>query len=378
MPHIAALNRLEAEVSSYFGAVSQGFMQVISLYAFGIAVTGRCGQSIVAEFIHALLDVKSNTIRQRLREMTYEEGQKRGSGRQALVVSDYFSPLMRWVLSKFAGDQHQVVLAFDATYLGTRFTVLTVSVVISSSAIPVAWHIENNYASGSWTPIWRRLLQQIHGAVPTDWQVSVLADAGLYSRDLFHFIGNDLKWHPHMRIDISQALCRAPGGVWFPMRQLVHKGMTPIVHRLYCFKKNPLLATVLLEWDLAYDKPCVVLTNLSTKQACLRTYHLRYWVEAGFKDFKRGGLQWHHTKMSCPARAERLWLVMSVALLYLASQDVPALQPPPTDGHYPTLSKLVRTWVHFIAKLIRGLPILTHSSFTYSTTQLPRFHLTYP
>jgi hypothetical protein len=34
---------------------------------------------------------------------------------------------------------------------------------------------------------------------------------------------------------------------------------------------------------------------------------------------KRGGFGWHHTKMTDPKRAERLWLAIAVATLYLVS-----------------------------------------------------------
>src|SRR5437660_12556346 len=40
---------------------------------------------------------------------------------------------------------------------------------------------------------------------------------------------------------------------------------------------------------------------------------MRAWIECGFKDWKRGGWDWQQTKMTDPARASRLWLVMAVA-----------------------------------------------------------------
>src|SRR5947199_6883737 len=46
---------------------------------------------------------------------------------------------------------------------------------------------------------------------------------------------------------------------------------------------------------------------------------MRAWIECGFKDTKRGGWNWHHTKMTDPGRAERHWLVMAVATLWVVS-----------------------------------------------------------
>src|SRR5579884_678983 len=42
-------------------------------------------------------------------------------------------------------------------------------------------------------------------------------------------------------------------------------------------------------------------------------------IERGFKVTKRGCWQWQATRMTKPERAERLWLVVAVALLWLAS-----------------------------------------------------------
>ncbi|MHB8595709.1 MAG: transposase [Ktedonobacteraceae bacterium] len=59
--------------------------------------------------------------------------------------------------------------------------------------------------------------------------------------------------------------------------------------------------------------------TLSPEQADVAWYGMRAWIECGFKDTKRGGWHWHHTKMEDPARAERHWLVMAVATVWVVS-----------------------------------------------------------
>ncbi len=46
---------------------------------------------------------------------------------------------------------------------------------------------------------------------------------------------------------------------------------------------------------------------------------MRAWIEQGFRAIKRGGWQWNGTRMTDPRRAERLWLAVSVATLWLLS-----------------------------------------------------------
>ena len=82
-----------------------------------------------------------------------------------------------------------------------------------------------------------------------------------------------------------------------------------------CFQERPrrLRCTLLAEWQAGYQEVWLVITDLAPEQAAAAWYGLRCWIEAGFKDCKRGGWQWHQTKMTDPARAERLWLAMAVA-----------------------------------------------------------------
>jgi len=72
-----------------------------------------------------------------------------------------------------------------------------------------------------------------------------------------------------------------------------------------------------------------VLTDLAPEAANVVWYSMRTWIECGFKDTKRGGWQWHQTKMTDPARASRLWLAIAVATLWVVSvgAEVDATQP---------------------------------------------------
>jgi len=43
------------------------------------------------------------------------------------------------------------------------------------------------------------------------------------------------------------------------------------------------------------------------------------WIECGFKHIKSAGWQWQHTRMRDPARANRFWLALAVATLWVLS-----------------------------------------------------------
>jgi hypothetical protein len=68
-------------------------------------------------------------------------------------------------------------------------------------------------------------------------------------------------------------------------------------------------------WEPGYEERWIVVTDLEPQEANVAWYQMRFWIEGGLKDQKRGGWQWHHTKMRDPSRASRLWLVMAVATI---------------------------------------------------------------
>ncbi len=83
------------------------------------------------------------------------------------------------------------------------------------------------------------------------------------------------------------------------------------------------------------------MTDLAPESAEIAWYGMRSWIECGFKDAKRGGWQWHQTKMTDPARAERLWLAIAVATLWVVSVGGEADASLPTS----TLDALPETHV---------------------------------
>jgi hypothetical protein len=213
-----------------------------------------------------------------------------------------------------------MALVLDATSLGQRWTVLSVSVVIRRCAIPVAWKVVGGHEKGSWRPHWEGLLNSLSGSIPADWQVLVMADRGLYARWLFHAICT-CGWHPFLRINLGvKARPMGEGGFdwisrWVPTPGTHWKG------QVECFasKATRLTCTLLMHWEAGYEHPWAILTDLLPEKAEISWYSMRAWAETGYKDFKRGLWGWHHTKMQAASRVERLWLAIAVAQVWTLS-----------------------------------------------------------
>ena len=364
---------------------------VLAMWSFGMVMTGCCGLSTVAVFLGLLLGKKENTVRQQLKEWYKDQKNKKGKKRAELNVTTCFAPLLAWILSWWSAEEKFLILALDPTTLGQRFTVLVVSVVYRGCAIPVAWKVVKATEKGSWRPYWRELLKKLEKTVPQDWLVVVSADRGLYAKWLYEDI-QELSWHPFLRIN-EQGLVRLKENKGFiPLKDVVKEPGQSCSEQVTCFKTHPLDCTLLARWALKSAEPWLIVTDLDPQQADACWYGMRSWIECLFKDTKRGGWQWHQTKMSDPKRAERHWLAIALATLWLVSVggEADANLPPSSlealpEAHVarqrasspssPTrlLSCFRRGCLVILATVLNRLPLPLGSFFPESFSGLPHF-----
>jgi hypothetical protein len=235
-------------------------------------------------------------------------------------VTTCFAPLLRWALRLWKSENKHLALVLDATTLGNRWTILTISVVVRSCAIPVAWKVLPGEQEGSWRPYWEELLMCLQEAVPPEWEVLVLADRGLYARWLWETI-QACGWHPFLRINLA-VKARLLGETTFEwISRWVPTPGTSWQGEVECFsgKNSRVTGTLLMHWEAGYESAWIILTDLKPEEALVSWYGLRTWIEGGFKEFKRGLWGWHHSKMRHASNVERLWLALAVAQLWCVS-----------------------------------------------------------
>lgn len=324
MPHLNGLSQWQQTVSMHLPHLTRPQRTVLVLWSVGIVLAQSCGLTSVAVMLAYLLDRTETALREQLRDWCrdapHKRGAKQGGKRRSLEVATCFAPLLRWIVSLMPNGCRQLALAMDASTLGQRFTILSIHVVICGCAMPVAWHIVEATRPGAWRPHWETLFGHLAGAVPDDWTVIVLADRGLWAKWLFQTI-TSLGWHPLLRINRQGQYCPAGSSTFRPLSQVVRKGGPGWAGRVTCFatKERQLTCTLLARWDCGYTDPWLVLTDLPPEAADVAWYSLRAWIEGSYKDAKRGGWHWEQTKMRDPRRAERLWLAMAVATLWVVS-----------------------------------------------------------
>lgn len=324
MARLPGLSQWNDLVSTHLPDLSRPQAWGLTLWSMGIVLAQRAGLCMVALVMAALLDRTVTATQSRLRDWYLDgkdkHGAKRGCKRRSLDVASCFAPLLRWVIHLYPAGAHQIALAMDAATLGQRFTVLSIHVVIRGCAIPIAWTIVRATAKGAWRPHWEALFDHLAGSTPDDWTVIVLADRGLYAKWLYEAIQQN-GWHPYLRINRQ--------GKYRPIAETAFRGLSTVVAigdagwkgRVVCFAtpQRQVTCTLLARWEAGDTDPWLVLTDLAPEESDVAWYGVRAWIECSDKDMKRGGWHWEQTKMTDPARAERIWLAMALATLLVIS-----------------------------------------------------------
>jgi len=346
---------------------------VLALWSLGMVLARSGALTAVSACLATWLRRKADTVRQQWREFCYAATAKRGTARQELGVETCFVPRLVWVVDQWEGTP--LALALDATTLGTRLTVLALSVVCRGCAIPVAWTVLPATAKHAWRREWLRMLRQVRRAVPRSWTVIVLADRGLYARWLFRRLTR-LGWHPLLRINTGGTFRPQGQGRAVPLKTLVpESGTTWQGTGIACTGRHRQLpCTLLARWEAGDKDPWLILIALPPETSTACWYGLRAWIEPGFTITKRAGWQWQRTRMTQPERAARLWRAVAVATLWLLSvggeadeaipastvPEVTALSPIPLRRRRATCQRLVsvfrRGWTIILVALLEQAP----------------------
>jgi hypothetical protein len=304
------------QVTSHFPHLSRPQATVLALWSFGMVLAHSCGLDSVALALATLLGPRDQTVRQRLREFYRDAQAKRGRCRTQIDPTVGFASLLEWILADW--PSRRIALALDATSLADRLTVLAVSVVYRGCAVPVAWTVLRGNEPEAWNPHWKRLMGLLKPRLGAGWTVVVLSDRGLESKDLFAAIVG-LGWHPLMRVKAVGHFRPTGWHRFYPLKRFA-----AAVGRRWCgsgeaYKKAEarLECTLLACWEPGHEQPWLLLTDWPAAASNPLWYAFRSWIEQGFKVAKRAGWQWQRTRMSDPVRAERMWLALATATLWL-------------------------------------------------------------
>ena len=295
----------------------------LALWSIGIVLACSSSLHAVVLALVCWLPFKLLTLRKRLQEWYLEGSAKKGHGTGGLGFQRRdFDPhaasadLLRWILDEW--PNRQLVLALDPTNFGDRFTVLNISVLYRSCAVPVIWTVVEGGKPEAWEPHWEHMLEVLAASVPAGWQVLVLTDRGMYSPRLFRCLRR-LHWHPFLRIR-AQGFYRPLGSQkWLELKDLQPTDGQTEAFAAEVFKNDVgrLNCTLVAFHGEGHAEPWLIVTDLSAKVAQATWYGLRGWIEQGYKRVKGEGWNLPRTRITTCARLQRLWLAVAVATMWV-------------------------------------------------------------
>lgn len=350
----------------HFGELSRAQLRSLALWSYAATMTQHIGSTTCAAFLAHLFGQRFDNLSQRLREFYRPAEGKRGEHRQALQADACFAPLLGWILTLYRAEE--LVLALDATLCRDRFAVLSVSVVFRGSALPVAWKVLPANQQGAWTEHCATLFNRLSKAVPrrgsSAMPVLVLCDRGLQSPALFKAICEQ-GWHPMMRL-VRLAYWREEGHqTWHALKDLLPGPGCYYIGRGHLFKTDPLPCTLVALWEEGYEAPWLLMSDLPPERCSGAFYGLRSWIEQGFRCLKSGAYQCERLRVSEPERAERIWLVLAVSLVWTHALGAESQDEEAPRGLSALLAHGVRRvlgvhrtgWIVLLTAALRGEPL---------------------
>jgi hypothetical protein len=221
--------------------------------------------------------------------------------------------LCQRITANFAGLS--LVLMLDETPGPGDLLCLKLSLGYHHRSLPLAWCC---YRSGQLNEpmpsLVQRLIRDAAAALPPATQITLLADRGFAWPELIDLC-RELNWHFVFRIQASTRVMLNDGTV----QCAGHWTSQPydgFAGEVRMFKKAGWRRVNFLSlWDPDCREPWLLISDRRAVDGLARRYAKRMWCEQGFRDEKSAGFHWRQSRIRNPRRAERLLLIMALAMI---------------------------------------------------------------
>ena len=282
----------------------QGHVTTLAMMITGIVMSHKAQLSVMSGEVPVW--AKAASIEKRMHRFVQNE---------RIDVQTYFMPFAAALIAALGSQR--LVLAMDGSQVGRGCMVLMVGVVYKQRALPLAWIVYPGQKGHTTADRHIEVLRLLEPLIPAETEVILLGDGEYDNVTMLHWIEAHTTWHFVVRTAKSSIV--QFGDYVFPLSDLPIVPDKCLVLEAAFFTKGavygPLMAMVY--WELGYEEPIYLLSNLSDAAQACAYYKLRYRLETLFSDQKSRGFHIHKSHLSDPSRISRLLLAACLAFIWM-------------------------------------------------------------
>lgn len=230
-------------------------------------------------------------------------------------VREWYEPIARGLIQSMASSVGEIRLIVDGTKIGFGHQLLMIAIAFRKRSLPIAWTWVRARRGHSSAAKQLALLAYVRSLIPAGIPVVLVGDSEFGAVEVLRQL-EIWKWLYVLRQKANHQvkfstdrdwqsfgdLIQSPGqSIWLGLGLLTLKHAHP-VH-------------LLAHWKRGEKEPWLLATNFPSRQATLRAYKRRMWIEEMFGDMKGHGFDLESSHLHHFLRLSRLTL--AVALLYV-------------------------------------------------------------
>lgn len=312
----------------------------------GLLGSGCISLSAWADYAHGRAKQASSRVRRYSRWLVNDK----------VKVTELYAPIIQEALSSWG--KHRLYLALDTSQLPGGYCLIRVSVLYRGRAVPVVWQVLKHDSSSVAFEVYRPLLKEAAGLMPSGVKVVLLADRGFCDTRLMAY-ARELGWHYRIRIKGS-LLCYLSDHAKVKLSQVsLTPGEAYFWHDVTLTAKHYGPVSVALGRPHGSQLRWLVVSDEPTSSTTFAEYGLRFRLEEEFLDEKSNGFGLEDTRLQGAAVLSRLCLVLAVATLYLVAQGSEVVRQGrrrEVDPHRSRGSSYLKLGWRYLRRFLSGVP----------------------
>lgn len=282
----------------------QGHVVTLAMMITGIVMSKK-----------AQLSVMSSEVPHWAKTASVEKRMHRFVKNQRVDAEMYYMPFAKALIVALA--KQPLILAMDGSQVGRGCMTLMVGVIYKRRALPLAWIVYRGKKGHTTADKHIEVLERVQPLLPTEAQIILLGDGEYDNVDMLQWVETHTNWHFVVRTAKS-SLVHFGGGL-FPLSDLTVEPDKCLVLEEVLFTQDaaygPLLA--MAYWELDYQEPIYLLSNLTDAEPASAYYKQRYRLETLFSDQKSRGFHIHKSHISDPKRINRLLIAACLSFIWM-------------------------------------------------------------